>query len=119
MQFKVKSNEQTNRLSQNHWLVPRHAMDRLIGKTCRTIEMAGLPQKQEEALKEALKEEIYSCFSRDGGALYVDNDLSSSLWYLDEKERNYAMREGVLISGKGNYEITKTIPEPELPPTEE
>jgi hypothetical protein len=119
MEFKVKTNGQRNGFIQNSYLVSDSLPERFVGRLCQTIEMLGLPHKQEEAVKDAIRRELYAGFSRDMGALFIDSDLSSAIYYLYEKEQRYATEKGLPGGFTGDYELKKTIPEPEKEITEE
>lgn len=102
--FTANTFEQANSPHMEHWLVPKHALDALIGKSCQTIEMMGLPQKQEDAVKDSLRQEIYKCFSWDGGSLYIDSELAYAIHSVEDQCRQYATQKGILVGG-GKYKI--------------
>jgi len=113
MQFKSKSksNEQSNGLINNCWLVQGHTPEHLVGRVCQAIEMLGLKDTQEKATKDILRKEIYSFFSRDYGALFVDTDLADVIHHVYEQERRYCDKQGLPPGHKGVYTLIKELPE--------
>lgn len=71
--------------------------EKLVGKTLQHIEALGLPQKQEDAVKDLIRRSIYDEFAE----VYIDSDLYSAIVNANYKiRRNEAINNASSVPAK-------------------
>lgn len=93
MQKTFKSSDERNYGLGPAYIISARKPDQLVGRVLTIIEALGLPEKQENSLKDILKQEIYKTLELDlwiPGALHT---LSSELmeWHKTNGNMNLAI----------------------------
>lgn len=72
--------------------------NRIIGNVLTTVEVAGLPEKQEQALKDMLRQRIWECFEH---AIYLrpetHTDLRNRKTEADKTSQSNGNPQGVAV----------------------
>ena len=72
--------------------------NRIIGNVLTTVEVAGLPEKQEQALKDMLRQRIWECFEH---AIYLKPETHTELrnrkFEEDKNSKSNGLPQGVAV----------------------
>jgi len=107
MKHEIKVDSNSARLTGGEgYLVPDNIRTALIGKVCAQIEVMGLKDTQEKAVKDILRQTINEVFSMDYGASYIGNDFYSTILEMLYKQKEVAKEEGLPCGVmRGDYAI--------------
>lgn len=114
MEKVVKSSDERSIGYGASHLVSIHKSDQLVGKILTIVEAMGLPEKQENSLKEVVRQEIYRAFEN---VTFVPGTLNTLIREMVEwGENNTKEDAGVFSSGfvdkerwgfmKGEFELS-------------
>jgi len=106
MKHEIKVDSNSARLTGGEgYIVPECARTVLIGKVCAQIEVMGLKDAQEKAVKDILRQNINEVFSMDFGSTFVDYDFYSTILEMLWMQKEVAKEEGSLCVMRGDYAI--------------
>jgi hypothetical protein len=97
----------------NHYIISNYEISKSIGEILETIEAIGLPEKQEEALKNIVKKKITNFYETDyqiglnnetgkhrlEGAVLLDCSTYEPKFFISKFDKNYKP-EYILPEGK-------------------
>lgn len=95
------------------YVVQEESPNHLIGRLLTLVETCGLKETQEKSLKDLIRQEVWSQFTSERGAVYINNSLNDEIQrviYEIQVERRKEDYHSGLPSGEGmyNYEFTIT-----------
>lgn len=93
---------------EDGWLLPEGALDRLVGRLCTLIDAAGLKDSQERSIKDLIKQNVRSQFSKDYGSVYISEKLNLVLVSLDAELWNQRSVLPAKENNEGEYELIFT-----------
>ena len=106
MKQEIKVTSDSARLTGGEgYLVPDSTRTTLIGKVCAQIEVMGLKDTQEKAVKDILRQTINEVFSMDYGSSYIGYDFYSTILEMLYEQKKVAQEEGLPPDMYGTYAI--------------
>jgi len=106
MTHEIKVDSHSARLTGGDgYIVPENARTSLIGKVCAQIEVMGLKDSQETAVKDILRQTINEVFSMDFGSSFIGYDFYSTIHEMLSMQKEVAQEEELPSIMRGNYAI--------------
>lgn len=109
MKITSTSNDKCYEDGNTALLISKHIPTSLTGRLLQLIETMGLPETQEKATKDTIKNIVYDTFGHDSSSEFIDEMLYAVLLDIIWQERSYRSVNGVLENEGKKYSLTKEL----------